>query len=192
MGIRTLTIIIVLAALLCAFVPASLSQSRNPVDEMRRRAEVVYFQQRVDTFVEDTFEFYEISGELISFRVHPNMTRAELDLMDEKAEDLEDKAGDLISFVRFVSPIVRGNTDNLWVILEPLDEDSTMETRLTLLLAMVNGIQPKIEHYVEIITEALDPAVDVEDLVVEASLPFLIAGGLEELREMTRALRRTL
>ena len=191
MRIRTLTVI-VLAALLFAFVPSSQSQSRNAVEEMRFRAEVIYFQQRVDTFVEDTFEFYEISGELISFRVHPNMTQAELDLMDEKAEDLEDKAGDLISFVRFVSPIVRGNTDNLWVILEPLDENSTMETRLTLLLAMVNGIQPKIEHYVALITEALDPSVEVEDLVVEVSLPFLIAGGLEELREMTRALRRTL
>ena len=191
MSIRTLSVI-VLAALLFAFAPSSQSQSRNAVEEMRFRAEVIYFQQRVDNFVEDTFEFYEISGELISFRVHPNMTQAELDLMDEKAEDLEDKAGDLISFVRFVSPIVRGNTDNLWVILEPLDENSTMETRLTLLLAMVNGIQPKIEHYVELITEALDPSVEVEDLVFEASLPFLIAGGLEELREMTRALRRTL
>ena len=191
MGIRTPTLI-VLAVLLCGFVPSSLSQSRNPVDEMRRRAEVIYFQQRVDSFVEDTFEFYEISGELISFRVHPDMTRAELDLMDEKAEDLEDKAGDLISFVRFVSPIVRGNTDGLWVILEPLDENSTMEARLTLLLSLVNGIQPKLEHFVEILTEAMDPAVEVEDLVIEASLPFLIAGGLEELREMARDLRRTL
>jgi hypothetical protein len=120
------------------------------------------------------------------------MTRAELDLMDEKAEDLEDKAGDLISFVRFVSPIVRGNTDGLWVILEPLDENSTMEARLTLLLSLVNGIQPKLEHFVEILTEAMDPAIEVEDLVIEASLPFLIAGGLEELREMARDLRRTL
>jgi hypothetical protein len=190
-GIRTPTLI-VLAVLLCGFVPSSLSQRPNPVDELRRRAEVIYFQQRVDSFVEDTFELYEISGELISFRVHPNMTRAELDLMDEKAEDLEDKAGDLISFVRFVSPIVRGNTDGLWVILEPLDENSTMEARLTLLLSLVNGIQPKLEHFVEILTEAMDPAVEVEDLVVEASLPFLIAGGLEELREMAGALRRTL
>ena len=191
MGNRPLTLI-VLAALLFAFLPSSLSQSRNAVQEMRRRAEVIYFQQRVDTFIEDTFEFYEISGELISFRVHPNMTRAELDLMDEKAEELEDKAGDLISFVRFVSPIVRGNTDDLWVVLEPLDENSSVEARLTLLLAMVNGIQPKIEHYVELITEALDPSVEAEDLVIEASLPFLIAGGLEDLREMTRALRRAL
>ena len=191
MGNRPLTVI-VLAALLFPLVPSSLSQSRNAVEEMRRRAEVIYFQQRVDTFVEDTFEFYEISGELISFRVHPNMTRAELDLMDEKAEELEDKAGDLISFVRCVSPIVRGNTDDLWVVLEPLDENSSVEARLTLLLAMVNGIQPKIEHYVELITEALDPSVEVEDLVIEASLPFLIAGGLEDLRVMTRALRRAL
>lgn len=191
MGIRTPTLI-VLAVLLFVFVPSSLSQRPNPVDEMRRQAEVIYYQQRIDSFVEDTFEFYEISGELISFRVHPNMTRAELDLMDEKAEDLEDKVGDLISFVRFVSPIVRGNTEGLWIILEPLDEDSTMEARLTLLLSLVNGIQPKLEHFVEILTEAMDPAVEVEDLVVEASLPFLIAGGLEELREMARALRRTL
>jgi hypothetical protein len=190
-GIRTPTLI-VLTVLLFGFVPSSLSQRTNPVDEMRRRAEVIYFQQRVDSFVENTFEFYEISGELISFRVHPDMTRAELDLMDEKAEDLEDKAGDLISFVRFVSPIVRGNTDGLWVILEPLDENSTMEARLTLLLSLVNGIQPKLEHFVEILTEAMDPAIEVEDLVIEASLPFLIAGGLEELREMARDLRRTL
>ena len=126
MGIRTL-VICLLAALLCGFVPSSFSQTRDPVDEMRRRAEEVYFQQRIDSFVEGTFEFYEISGELISFRVHPNMSRNELDLMDDKAEDLEDKVGDLISFVRFVSPGVRGNTDDLWVIIEPLDENSTLE-----------------------------------------------------------------
>ena len=191
MGIRTVTLF-VLAALLCGFVPSSLSQRPNPLDEMRRRAEEIYFRQRIDSFVEDTFEFYEISGELISFRVHPNMTRNELDLMDEKAEDLEDMAGDLISFVQFISPRVRGNTDDLWVILQPVDENSSMEARLTLLLSMVNGIQPKLQHFVELLTEEIEPSVEVEDLIVEASLPYLIAGGLEELREMARALRRSL
>ncbi len=191
MGIRTL-VICLLAALLCGFVPSSFSQTRDPVDEMRRRAEEVYFQQRIDSFVEGTFEFYEISGELISFRVHPNMSRNELDLMDDKAEDLEDKVGDLISFVRFVSPGVRGNTDDLWVIIEPLDENSTLEARLTLILSLVNGIQPKLQHFVELLTEEVEPSVEIEELMVEASLPFLIAGGLEELREMARALRRAL
>ena len=191
MGIRTLTIF-VLVALLCGFVPLSLSQTRNLVDEMRHRAEEIYFQQRIESFVEDTFEFYEISGELISFRVHPNMTLDELDLMDEKAEDLEDMAGDLISFVQFISPRVRGNTDDLWVILEPVDENSSMEARLTLLLSLFNGIQPKLEHFVELLTEENELSVEVEDLIVEATLPYLIAGGLEELREMARALRRTL
>ncbi len=191
MGIRNLTLF-VLAALLCGFVPSSLSQRPNPLDELQRRAEEIYFQQRIDSFVEDTFEFYEISGELISFRVHPNMTREELNLVDEKAEDLEDMAGDLISFVQFISPRVRGNTDDLWVILEPVDENSSMEARLTLLLSMVNGIQPKLQHFVELLTEETEPSVEVEDLIVEASLPYLIAGGLEELREMARALRRTL
>ena len=191
MGIRTL-VICLLTALLCGFVPSSFSQTRDPVDEMRRRAEEVYFQQRIDSFVEGTFEFYEISGELISFRVHPNMSRNELDLMDDKAEDLEDKVGDLISFVRFVSPGVRGNTDDLWVIVEPLDENSTLEARLTLILSLVNGIQPKLQHFVELLTEEVEPSVEIEELMVEASLPFLIAGGLEELREMARALRRAL
>ncbi len=191
MGIRTL-VICLLAALLCGFVPSSFSQTRDPVDEMRRRAEEVYFQQRIDSFVEGTFEFYEISGELISFRVHPNMSRNELDLMDDRAEDLEDKVGDLISFVRFVSPGVRGNTDDLWVIVEPLDENSTLEARLTLILSLVNGIQPKLQHFVELLTEEVEPSVEIEELMVEASLPFLIAGGLEELREMARALRRAL
>jgi hypothetical protein len=190
-GIRNLTLF-VLAVLLCGFVPSSESQVRDPLDELQRRAEEIYFQQRIDSFVEDTFEFYEISGELISFRVHPNMTREELNLVDEKAEDLEDMAGDLISFVQFISPRVRGNTDDLWVILEPVDENSSMEARLTLLLSMVNGIQPKLQHFVELLTEETEPSVEVEDLIVEASLPYLIAGGLEELREMARALRRTL
>ena len=78
MGIRSLTKF-VLAALLFGVVPPAFSQNRDPVEEMRRRAEEIYFQQRIDSFVEETFEFYEISGELISFRVHPNMTQAELD-----------------------------------------------------------------------------------------------------------------
>ena len=67
-----------------------------------------------------------------------------------------------------------------------------MEARLTLLLSMVNGIQPKLQHFVELLTEEAEPSVEVEELIVEASLPYLIAGGLEELREMARALRRTL
>ncbi len=191
MVVRTVASCLV-GALLWAFVPSAFSQRPDPLEEMRRRAAEIYFQQRIDDFVEDTFEFYEISGELISFRVHPNMTREELEQIDERAEDLEDKAGDLISFVQYVSPRVRGNTDDLWVILEPLDENSTMEYRLTLLLSLVNGIGPKLQHFVEILTEEIEPSVEVEDLIVEASLPYLIAGGLEELRDMARALRRVL
>ena len=149
MRIRILTVCLT-AALLFGLVPSSISQNRDPFAEMQRRAEEIYFQQRVDSFVEETFEFYEISGELISFRVHPNMTPDEMDLMDQKAEDLEDKVDDLISFVRFIFPRVRGNTDDLWVILEPVDENSTLESRLTLILSLVNGIDPKLQHFVEV------------------------------------------
>ncbi len=194
MTIRTTGIVgpCLLIAVLCGFVYPSHAQIRDPQREIQERAEALYFQQRIDRFIENAYEFYEISGELISFRVHPNMTQAELDRMDDKAEELEDKAGDLISFIRFLSPIVRGNTGGLWVVLKPLEADAPLEDRLTLLLSMVNGVEPKLQHFIELLTEEVEPSVDVGELMTEATLPFLIAGGLEEIQGMTRDLRAAL
>jgi hypothetical protein len=53
-------------------------------------------------------------------------------------------------------------------------------------------MQPKFDQMVEILSEVLEPTVPVEELQLETSAPFLIVGGLEELRSMTRDLRRAL
>jgi hypothetical protein len=168
------------------------AQARDPQRELQLRAEMLYRQRQIEAFIENVYEFYEIGGELISFRVHPNMTRMELDDIDEKAQDLDDKADDMVSFIHYVAPRVRGKTDDLWVVLDPLDETATLEERLTLILSLVNGIEPKIDHLIEVLTEEREIEVGIDELVIEASLPFLIAGGLEELRVMLRDLRLAL
>ena len=159
---------------------------------MQRRAAEQQARERLEGFIEDTYEFFEISGELVSFRVHPNMTMDELETIEERSRELDDQSGRLISYVRYVAPFVRGETDGLWVVLDPLDQDSTLEERLTLILALVNRMSAKIDQFITLISEQLEPTIPFEELQMEASAPYFIVGGLEELRSMTRDLRRSL
>jgi len=165
------------------------AQIRDPVREMQRRVEEERLRQRVEAFVEDTHEFFEISGELVSFRVHPNMTASEVTTLGERSRELEEQAGRLISFVRDMAPYVRGRTEGLWVIFDPPDQDSTLEERLTLILALVNRLIPKLEQFTALISREADSTVSVEDLQFEVSAPYFVVGGLEELRSLTRELR---
>ena len=165
------------------------AQIRDPVREMQRRVEEERLRQRVEAFVEDTHEFFEISGELVSFRVHPNMTASEVTTLGERSRELEEQAGRLISFVRDMAPYVRGRTEGLWVIFDPPDQDSTLEERLTLILALVNRLIPKLEQFTALISREADSTVSVEELQFEVSAPYFVVGGLEELRSLTRELR---
>ena len=168
------------------------AQARDLAGEMRLRAQLQLQEDRFNQFIDDTFKFYEISGELVSFRVHPKMSQTELDVIESRSRELDDQAGRLISFVRTVAPYVRGSTDGLWVILDPPDQDTSLEDRLTLILALSNRMGPKIEQLTTLLTEQLDPTIPVEDLQFETAAPYLIVGGLEEIRSMTRDLRRAL
>jgi len=178
------------AILVSGFAVPAEAQTRDLAREMRLRAQEQMRRDRIERFIEDTYKFYEISGELVSFRVHPNMSDTELDAIQERSRELDDQAGRLISFVRTIAPYVRGLTDGLWVILDPPDENTSLEDRLTLILALSNRMNPKIEQLTSMLTQQLDPTIPVEDLQLEASAPYLIVGGLEEIRSMTRDLRR--
>ena len=185
------TILCLLVALMACSAGPSRAQTRDLAEEMRERAALLYHQQRIEAFIEDVNEFFEVSGELVSFRVHPNMTASELEMIEDQSRDLDDKAGDLITFIRYIVPATRGKTDDLWVLQLP-NEDSTLEYRLTLILALVFRIEPKLTHLIEALTEEREPAIEVDELIVEAYLPYFIAGGLEEIRSLTRELRRFL
>ena len=190
--IRSVTFILIGSAIfISGFAVQAEAQLRDLEREMRLRAQQQLRQDRVKQFIDDTFKFYEISGELVSFRVHPNMSQTELDVIEERSRELDDQAGRLISYVRTIAPYVRGLTDGLWVILDPPDEDTSLEDRLTLILALSNRINPKIEQLTTLLTQQLDPTIPVEELQLETSAPYLIVGGLEELRSMTRELRRS-
>jgi hypothetical protein len=171
---------------------AAGAQRPDPLEEMERRAQERRAQERLEGFVEDTYEFFELSCELVSFRVHPNMTQADLDLLAERAQEVEDQAGRLLSFVRDVAPFVRGRTEGLWVIFDPPDEDTTLQERLTLILALVNRLSPKLDQVTAQLAGDTEPTVSVEDLLLEASAPYFVVGGLEELRSMTEQLRESL
>jgi len=172
--------------------PSLAGQRTNPVRELQQRQREQLAQDRLDRFVEDTYEFFEISGELISFRVHPDMTETELEMLDDRARELDEQAGRLLSYVRGVAPYVRGKTDDLWIVLDPPDESSTLEERLTLMLALVNRLLPKLDQVVTQLRGETAPTVSVEELQLEASAPYFVVGGLEELRQMTRELRAAL
>ena len=182
------TILCLLVALLAFSGGPSRAQTRDLAREVRERAASLYRQQRINTFIEDVNAFFEVTGELVSFRVHPNMTASELEMIEDQSRDLDDKAGDLITFIRYLVPQTRGKTDDLWVLELP-DEDSTLDYRLTLILALVFRIEPKLQHLIEALTAEIEPAIQVDDLIVEAYLPYFIAGGLEEVRSLTRELR---
>lgn len=171
---------------------AAQIQDRDAVQAMQRRAQEQQAKERLDRFIQDTFEFFEISGELVSFRVRQDLTDQEMEAIENRCRELDEQAGRMISYVRNVAPYVRGETAGLWIVLDPLDEESTLDERLTLILALVNRISPKIDQLITVLSEQLEPTIPVEELQLEVSAPFLIVGGLEELRSIARDLRRTL
>ena len=182
------------AALVFCFVgPASLEAAQSrAVLEMQQRARERLAVERLERFVDNTFEFFELSGELVSFRVHPNMTESEVDLLDDRAGDFEDHVDDMLDYLRQAVPFVRGETDGLWIINDPPDESTPLEDRLTLILALTNRLSPKLEQVVTLLRGEVDPTVTVDALEYEASAPYLVVGGLEELLSITRGLRRAL
>jgi len=159
---------------------------------MQRRAQEQLARERLERFIQDTYEFFEISGELVSFRVRPDMTEEELETLDQQARDLEDQAERLSSFILNVAPYVRGETEDLWIIFDPPDESSTLEERLTLILALCNRLSPKLDQIALLVSGELDPTVSVEDLQLELSAPYFAVGGLDELRFLTQELRSAL
>ena len=172
------TVCLLAASLVLSALPSD-AQTRGLAAEQRRRAVLLAHQARIQAFLEDANEFLEISGELVSYRVHPNLRDAERDAIEDRSSKLENKAGDLISFIRYLVPGTRGKTDDLWVLEMP-DEDSTLEYRLTLILTLVFRIEPKLQHMIEVLTQETESAIAVDELIVEAYLPYFVAGGLEE------------
>jgi hypothetical protein len=180
-----------LAVVLTAPVVVS-AQSRDLLAAMRERARQEMERERYERFIEDTYQFFELSGEVVSYRVQDELTDEDRERLTRQSRELDDQAGRLISYVRDVAPYVRGETDNLWIILEPTTDQTPLEDRLTLILALVNRLQPKFDQLITLVGEVFEPTVPVEELQLETSAPFLLVGGLEELREMTRDLREAL
>ncbi len=189
---RVVSALSVAIAVSAAALPGAGAQilDQETLGEMRQRAREAEDRERLENFVQDIHEFFEISGELVSFRVRSDLTEAELETIDRRARELDEQSGRLISYVRYVAPYVRGETDGLWVIFDPPDSTSSLEERLTLILALVNRMSPKLEQLISVLVEPPGPTVPIESLQLEASAPYFIVGGLEELREMVRNLRR--
>lgn len=189
---RVVSALSVAIAVSAAALPGAGAQilDQETLGQMRQRAREAEDRERLENFVQDIHEFFEISGELVSFRVRSDLTEAELETIDRRARELDEQSGRLISYVRYVAPYVRGETDGLWVIFDPPDSTSSLEERLTLILALVNRMSPKLEQLISVLVEPPGPTVPIESLQLEASAPYFIVGGLEELREMVRNLRR--
>ena len=143
---------------------------------------------RLNRFVDDVHLLYEASGELVSYRVRPEMTRTELRVIADRSRDLDRQATRIISFIENVAPYVKGNTEDLWIIRPPT-ESPTLEDRLTLILALVYRVEPKIDHLIALMSGVSEPAIELEDLQVEASLPYLVVGGLQVMKNLTIELR---
>ena len=193
---RILTMPILTAALVfltvVPLVDGAQIQNRDALREMQLRAQRQMAEDRLEGFIEDAFRFFELSGELVAFRVDSELTPDELDMIAERSRELDEQAGRLISYIRYVAPYVRGETDGLWIIFDPPDETTTLEERLTLILALVNRMSPKLDQLTMMLSEQLRPTIPVEELQFEAAAPYLLVGGLEELRSMIRELRQSL
>ena len=144
--------------------------------------------ERLNRFVDDVHLLYEASGELVSYRVRPKMTPSELKVISDRSRDLDRQATRIISFIENVAPYIKGNTDDLWII-RPASENPTLEDRLTLILALIYRVEPKIDHLIELMSGFSEPAIELEDLQVEASLPYLVVGGLQVVKNLTIELR---
>jgi uncharacterized membrane-anchored protein len=185
--------ILVLAGVVAVtFAAPARSQADDALDELQRRAQEQLARERLEIFIEDTYEFYEITGELVSFRVRPDMTEDEIEAIETRSRQLDAQAGRLIAYVRDVAPYVRGRTDGLWIVLAPPDEDSTLEERLTLILALSNRISPKLDQLIQRLSADLGLTKVEEGWDMDVEAPFLIVGGLEELRSQARDLREAL
>ncbi len=177
-------------ALLVSVVP-SHAQSRQQREEQQRRAAEQLRLDRLNRFVDDVHLLYEASGELVSYRVRPEMTSSEISMITDRSRDLDRQASRIISFIENVAPYVKGNTDDLWII-RPMSESPTLEDRLTLILALVYRVEPKIDHLIDLMSGQSPPAIELDDLQVEASLPYLVVGGLQVIKTLTVELRGTL
>ncbi len=180
---------LVVLALFVAVVP-SQAQSRQQREEQQRRAAEQLQLDRLNRFVDDVHLLYEASGELVSYRVRPEMTSSEIRVITDRSRDLDRQATRIISFIENVAPYVKGNTEDLWII-RPLNESPTLEDRLTLILALVYRVEPKINHLIDLMSGESHPAIELQDLQVEASLPYLVVGGLQVIKDLTVELRGT-
>ena len=169
----------------------SQAQPSNQREEMRRRAQENFRLERLQAFVDDVHRFYETSGELVSYRVQLDMSPEEARSISEKSKELDNRASRIIDFIENAAPSIKGNTDDLWIIKPPSTEP-TIEDRLTLILALVYRVEPKLQHLIELIGGEVEPAIEIEQLMVEASLPYLVVGGLQTIKTMTIELRQGL
>lgn len=180
---------LLLAVFIVGAVPAA-AQDPAEREAMRQRATAeAIFERRIESFTEDVHRFYEVSGELVAYRVLEELTADELNDFEDKTEELHDRAGRLISFLLAIVPQVRGNTDDLWIV-KSVETDQTLEDRLTLVLALVYRIEPKLEFILDLLNGEGEPAIEVEDLIFEASLPYLVVGGLEMIQDLALEIRR--
>ena len=177
--------------MICSISTPSQAQTSGQREEMRQRAQESFRLERLQAFVDDVHRFYETSGELVSFRVHLEMSPQEARSISEKSKELDNRANRIIDFIENAAPSVKGNTDDLWIIKAP-NSEPTVEERLTLILALVYRVEPKLQHLIELIAGEVEPAIEIEQLMVEASLPYLVVGGLQTIKTMTIELRQGL
>ena len=177
--------------MICSISTPSQAQTSGQREEMRQRAQESFRLERLQAFVDDVHRFYETSGELVSFRVHLEMSPQEARSISEKSKELDNRANRIIDFIENAAPSVKGNTDDLWIIKAP-NSEPTVEERLTLILALVYRVEPKLQHLIELIAGEVEPAIEIEQLMVEASLPYLVVGGLQTIKTRTIELRQGL
>ena len=184
-------LLLVIVVLICSISVPSEAQTSSQREEMRQRALESFRLERLQAFVDDVHRFYETSGELVSFRVNLEMSPQEARSISEKSKELDNRANRIIDFIENAAPSVKGNTDDLWIIRPPSGEP-TVEERLTLILALVYRVEPKLQHLIELIAGEVEPAIEIAQLMVEASLPYLVVGGLQTIKTMTIELRQGL
>ena len=170
--------------------PIAQAQSQRQREQMQRRADERQRQQVLDRFIDDVHLLFEVSGELVSFRVRPDMSRSEFKIILDKSKELEKRASRIISFVERIAPHVKGRTDDLWVV-RPLAETPTLDQQLTVILAILYRVEPKIDHLIDLMKGESEPAVELDELRLEASLPYLVVGGMKVIKELTVALRNS-
>ena len=181
------TILFLILALFVASLTVQ-SQSQRQREQIQRRAGEQQRKQILGRFIDDVHLLFEVSGELVSFRVRPDMARPEFKIISDKSRELEKRASRIISFIERIAPHVKGRTDDLWIV-KPLSETPTLDQQLTVILALLYRIEPKIEHLIELMKGESEPSIELEELQLEASLPYLVVGGMKVIKKLTVALR---